>query len=1063
MPRLAHNEYHIGWICALPVEMKAAIILLDEDHGIVTGKGRDENTYRAGCVHGHSVIIACLPAGIDGIAAAAHVAKDMIRTFEYLKFILLVGIGGGIPDLKKSVDIRLGDVVVSIPSGGSGGVVQYSKGKATHGGAFELKGALNAPPYALLTAITTLRAQPPSDRSRPMLDYLSDIIERDPSYDIPGEHKDRLFDSNYRHPNDQDNCDQCLPSHEITRQSRKASGPQIHYGIIASGDEVVKDPAFRDDLRASYGALCVEMEAAGLANIFPCLTVRGICDYADSHKSDEWHPYAAAMAAAWTKELLLYVTAEHLDRQQTVQQLAVSIETKIQQITEQLHRHEKNFQNTEYQECHRAFKLSSYEEQKNVNPSRADNTCLWVINNPMYREWQENKGDDLLWITADPGCGKSVLSKSLVDRELQTTAGRTCCYFFFKEYQNQDNLTAAFCALLHQLFTSQPYLLVHAIPAWQRNGDKLMQEVDELWRIFLAATADSNSRDVYCVLDAIDECRDTDRHRLIEKLAVFLADARMTQPRTQTLKILVTSRPYNSIQVGFQRSMKGCSSSLSIIRLRGEDENTAIRAEIDSVIRSRVAEMTENASLSPDATALLEKKLLNMRNRTYLWLSLVIDGIYEDITDSIQHDENSINSIIATLPKSVDDAYEKILNRVRESQRGKVRTIFHIIIGARRALSLSEMSLALGFATSKDIDSLESAVVGKTRLEKDLPGWCGLFVFIERSRIYLVHQTAKEFLICSSEVKCGVWKHSLVPADSARVLMQICLRAICWPMGMYHRSLLRKVGDQDFVEGRDNLVRYAQGHAMHHLPDPSWFIHLRDAKVDGLAPWYDACRPVWDRLNAGTPSPKRPERSLSCWLTTEYAPAVFYLFCQVAYLFYENGKETPRWANCCVTILAKIHRKVTELVPGGHWRSQDLWGRELEIAAQGGHVQTLRILIVYADVNFERRYLNRALLLTLENGDEGIVRILVDAGANKSICLARALLDAAERGHKNVVRALLDADADIDWSAPDAQNRGLRLAPQQGSEQTWRIPLHVSRDSNHQSEYLDGALLKAAE
>ncbi|EXJ66752.1 uncharacterized protein A1O5_09947 [Cladophialophora psammophila CBS 110553] len=813
MAQTAKDEYHIGLICALRVEMVAATAMLDRDYGIIKGERRDQNTYHAGIIHDHNVVIAGLPAGIDGLVAAANVAKDVIRTFHYLDFILLVGIGGGVPHLEKGIDIRLGDVVVSQPSGTSGGVVQYEKGKAKHGGAFELKGALNAPPNILLTAITSLQAQHHANRSRPMLAYLADMIHHYPMYGPPGEQKDRLFESRYPHPEGQNNCDQCLSVHEIPRQSRQTTDPQIHYGIIASGNEVVKDPVLRDNLRASYGALCVEMEAAGLANSLPFLVVRGICDYADSHKNDEWHPYAAATAAAWTKELLLQVTPEQLRRQQLMQAIPDSVGSEVQWLRERAQGRETNPQDAEYQSCHRVFKLGSYEEQKNVNPSRVPDTCLWI--------------------SADPGCGKSTLSKFLVDHELQTTTERTCCYFFFKDNENQNNLASAFCALLHQLFTSQPRLLAHAIPAWRRNGDKLAKEVVELWRIFLAATTEDNSRNVFCVLDGLDECRDADRHRLIEKLAVFLAGTRTSRCRTHSLKIVVTSRPYDSIQLDFQRSMKAAAPSVPIIRLRGEDENKAIRSEINSVIRARVVEMTETLPLSLEVSKLLEQKLLNMQNRTYLWLSLAIDGIYETLRDNFHHDEDSIKTSIAALPRSVEDAYEKILNRVRDHQRDIVRTILHIVVGARRPLNVGEMSIALRIATSKEMDSLKPTLIEKIRLEKYIREWCGLFVFIEKSTIHLVHQTAKEFLIHNQQVECGAWKHSLMPTDTARILAQICVDAL-W-------LFQTKLSDADLLEPADvtkedtwslwslwSFLKYAGA---------CWYGHLQDAKPNELVPF----------------------------------------------------------------------------------------------------------------------------------------------------------------------------------------------------------------------------------
>ncbi|KIW95615.1 uncharacterized protein Z519_04200 [Cladophialophora bantiana CBS 173.52] len=145
MAQPAKDEYHIGLICALRVEM-AATAMLDRDYSIIKGESRDQNTYHAGTIHDHNVVIAGLPAGTDGLGAAANTAKDMIKTFHYFDFILLVGIGGGIPHLEKDIDIRLGDVVVSQPSGTSGSVVQYDKGKAKHGRAFRTQGRSRCAP-----------------------------------------------------------------------------------------------------------------------------------------------------------------------------------------------------------------------------------------------------------------------------------------------------------------------------------------------------------------------------------------------------------------------------------------------------------------------------------------------------------------------------------------------------------------------------------------------------------------------------------------------------------------------------------------------------------------------------------------------------------------------------------------------------------------------------------------------------------------------------------------------------------------------------------------------------
>src|SRR5882757_2586491 len=132
MLALSVEDYHIGWICALPAEMAAAKAMLDEEHAMIQGQDhKDHNSYVLGKIQKHNVAIVCMPAGIDGLVAAATVARDMSRTLPAIRFGLMVGIGGGIPDLKNNIDIRLGDIVVSQPTDTNGGVIQYDKGKNT--------------------------------------------------------------------------------------------------------------------------------------------------------------------------------------------------------------------------------------------------------------------------------------------------------------------------------------------------------------------------------------------------------------------------------------------------------------------------------------------------------------------------------------------------------------------------------------------------------------------------------------------------------------------------------------------------------------------------------------------------------------------------------------------------------------------------------------------------------------------------------------------------------------------------------------------------------------------
>jgi hypothetical protein len=154
------EQYHVGIICALRHEMTAAIAALDERHQPIARQDKlDPNNYALGRIHNHNIVIACLPAGVYGTNAAARVANDILRTFSALRFGLMVGIGGGIPNLVKGLDIRLGDVVISQPDKTLGGVVQYDLRKNLGESQLEHKGFLKPPPTILLAALSTLQAE----------------------------------------------------------------------------------------------------------------------------------------------------------------------------------------------------------------------------------------------------------------------------------------------------------------------------------------------------------------------------------------------------------------------------------------------------------------------------------------------------------------------------------------------------------------------------------------------------------------------------------------------------------------------------------------------------------------------------------------------------------------------------------------------------------------------------------------------------------------------------------------------------------------------------------------
>lgn len=393
--------------------------------------------------------------------------------------------------------------------------------------------------------------------------------------------------------------------------------------------------------------------------------------------------------------------------------------------------------------CHQTFKTSNYESHKLSIHERARGTCRWVLDHPQSRQRQQSCCNDFLWISADPGCGKSVLAKSLIDCDLPNREQITICYFFFKRgSREQENLATALCAILHQLFSSQKHLLCHAVPEWQKTGERIQRDIPVMWKILQTATADPAARPIVCIIDALDECCREDQQYLIELIGKFYAQS-STNESKNTLKFLLTSRPYADVRRSFEQHIQ----SLSSVWLRGEDENDRLREEINSVIRQKVDELTAEYALTTNHRELLQSRLVRMEQRTYLWWYLAYDEIWKTYETSLCPNQVYID----TLPTSVEHAYERILERISTTQRPYAKQILRVMTGARRPLTIGEMALALETIAAYRPSGSSTMRVDEEHLRKQIRQWCGLFVFINNSRLYFIYSTARDFLLRSND------------------------------------------------------------------------------------------------------------------------------------------------------------------------------------------------------------------------------------------------------------------------------------------------------------------------
>ncbi|GAQ42707.1 hypothetical protein AtubIFM57143_001972 [Aspergillus tubingensis] len=1006
--RLNNEAYTVALICPLEVELSAARYMLDEEHGMLLGNRKDPNIYILGSLSGHNVVLAALPKGSQGTASAAAVAIHLIRTFSAIKLRLLVGIGGGIPSLAN--DIRLGDVVLSAPDGLIGGVVEYDLGKETTNG-FKRKGVLCPPPAEWRKAMANM-ASDHQVRANRIAVFLSDMLRKYPTlteYQRPLPETDILFPADYIHAQDGESCVSCDAAKAVKRAPRTLPHEsRVFYGIIASGNRVIKDGTKRDSIaRESGGAMCCEMEAAGLMDQFQCVVIRGISDYCDSHKNDDWHAYAAGAAAALAKEALMYMEPHYNTPREEH-----SSEWKAN-VLKQLY-------------------TCNYLNAKDRNPQRVEGTFQWFTNHQLFQNWRENHGPGLLWVSADPGCGKSVLARYLLNEVLLSSETSVVCYFFFKEdFENRKSLVDALCCILHQIFEQIPRLLSDRLRSrFESETGHIYQSVWSLWSILCDLAEELPDEQVICVLDALDECGCDEQSQLTE----CLTNLYQNTTASSKLKFLVTSRPYSAIQRRFQ----SLENNFPAIHLRGEDNDEVqkIAGEINMVIELRVEELADRLQLLADERNLLLSELTSVQNRTYLW----IDHIMSTLDDILTVTPTSIRAAIRRLPRSLDEAYDQILRRTPDPDRAM--KILHIVVAANTPLTVADMATAVAVLDRKSPeDQLE--IEPEHRTKRSIREICGLFITIIDSRIYLLHETARDFLVYkegkSEPIPDLTWKASLIPHDSEWILAKACV-------GFLHstdpKMALKDQRDLIMKFNRTPFLEYAVKNWSKHVlssgieEDPTTHSQIMDiirrgeafclgfnnepASIHQPTPSTTLMRALWLGLHR-TVQTLLQDKDIDLNYRSTYGRSALSLaaeygtFDVLELLLRQSWSfpflfRTTRW----IDVNEVDNSGLSPLAHAAYNGNESIWKNALGYAAGRGHLNIIKMLLATGKVDPD--FVDYAgltpIVYAADAQHEDVVSFLLNTGRvnpNRKDSRGMTLLSrAAHRGHGSIVRILLD-------------------------------------------------------
>ncbi|SCO92665.1 related to ankyrin [Fusarium oxysporum] len=545
------NDYTIGFICALTIESVAARLLLDETHvGPAAKDTRDTNAYRFGKIQAHYVVIATLPMGEYGTASAADVAVHMLRSFPNIRVGLMVGIGGGAPSSRH--DIRLGDVVIGVPTAGQSGVFQYDFGKSIQGQSFQATRTLNQPPPALLAAVAALQSDHMLEGNGledAILTALRKNRRLEKKFSRPPQSKDILFKSSFTHAHDSDSCNSCAidTANIISRADRTEhdSGIWTHYGTIASANTLMKDAKMRDLLASQKDILCFEMEAAGLVNRFPCLIIRGICDYSDSHKNKEWQPFAAMAAGSYAKQIIKSMRPEIINREKTINDQLSEVSSRVAAIQQDVKHIKRAKQGTEILDW--LSNMDFRAQQTDVIDKWQPGTGHWLLDSDKFQNWVRQKSL-ILFCPGIPGSGKTTLTSVVIQHlteqfreDFHIGIAYVYCHFRRQGDQQTKNILADILKQLCQRQATVPQVLETMYNEHGHGATGLrFNEIREA----LLAVGKAYAQ-VFVIIDALDEWQVSEQERS------NLVDELFRLQREMGFNLFATSRPIPAIQRKF--------------------------------------------------------------------------------------------------------------------------------------------------------------------------------------------------------------------------------------------------------------------------------------------------------------------------------------------------------------------------------------------------------------------------------------------------------------------------------------------------------------------------------
>ncbi|KAK6520138.1 hypothetical protein TWF506_000423 [Arthrobotrys conoides] len=1007
---MRREDYTVGWICALREEMVSARIMMDKIHPPLSQLPNDTNTYILGSIGTHNIVIACLPEA--GTSQAGKVATWMVSSFPNIKVGLMVGIGGGIPS-----KVKLGDIVVSSPTDQYPGVVQHDYGKREEGG-FRRTGALNKPPTALLTALKSLQTE--HDISgfevRESLDRVKKLYPK-------------LGATYTTRPNPQ-------PNDSSTQTSPPDDNDlEIHYGLIVSGNQVIKDAEFRDSLDKSLGGkvLCIEMEAAGLMDDFPCMVIRGICDYADSRKNDDWHQYAAVVAAAYARDFLGHIRTVDVNRETPIKDILLRQGATIQAIHDDTKEVKSMLEDEDVLKfLENMTPIKHGPRHSKISQSRQVGTGQWFLDLPVYQNWLKNP-KSLLHCRGIPRAGKTFITSRVIDDLFGRCSANTTTPSIFG---TDINVGIAYIYLDYKqgkeqtVFNMLASLLVQLVRHKNLNREKtpssklqasLPETIQQLYeenrqsgkqpstdgvKRALQSAVQTYSR-VFIIIDAVDECRTSNSCRQEFLRHTFELHGQYG------INIFSTSRDIQDITDWFETQ----KTEMVMIRAHNDDLKMCLRDQIDQ----------SNRMLLKENSSLIETKIIEIANGMFPLVQLFFQ--------SIEH-KTSPKQLKAALEDLTREkaayltAYEDIMDRIHAQHPESSRLsdkVLEWVICAERPLTIIELQHALVIMSNilarpeidfdldefpevdsddlPEVDSMISACAGLVKVDAHT----GTF--------RLTHATAKEF-----------FRHKF---NSELKTIHGQITNICM---MYLSSKYRR--DRRLFTGSGALGDYILQNWAYHALKSKHEATFRDLAFD-LLQKKDLLRAYCYYVKVLKPPSndiiQQPRRDIK---VAGISLAAHFGLQEIVQRFLRQRPDLMTKDGIfeeCSPILWAVNAGHTAIVKllVNHSTKKDI-SEAVEWAISGDRVTALEVLISYKDID-----LRPILMFAIQKRNTPLVKRVLQAGAkvddefpsHRYLILENnsPIREACRHGMVEIVELLLQSGASPNWGPTGSQMSDILL------------------------------------